>query len=160
MTETATISLDHLSSQRLKALLGLAVKPDRAGGSLPTAVAEPSEFERLLTELCRGRGESGDLLITTVCAEDTPLEVLMGIKELAKRLVAGARTESHSNAATLLYHAAVAAAVARHGANVSSLPLGERLSLCEDLAVALAGHPLGEVFRAAVERAENATAVR
>jgi hypothetical protein len=153
VTKARTIRLDHLSPLQLKTLLGLAVRPERAGEDLRTETARPSRLEGLLTDLCRGHGQSGDLLIATLSAEDTPLEVVRGVKELAKRLVAIAPTEAHRDAARVLYHSAVAAGIAHHGVNVSSRPLAEPLAVYEDLAAALAGHSLGTLFRRAVERA-------
>jgi hypothetical protein len=75
-------------------------------------VASLDEIYRLLSELCGEAEESGELLITTVCEEKTPVEVLRGIKDIAKRLHAKARSDPHRNVATLLYHAAIAAAEA------------------------------------------------
>jgi hypothetical protein len=57
------------------------------------------------------------------------------------------------NAATLLYHAAIAAAYAQHGVNVSSRPIETRRDLYEDLGNAFTGAMLGDVFRQAVDRA-------
>jgi hypothetical protein len=88
----------------------------------------------------------------TICDEQTPVEALRSIKDIAKELRIKARSETHRNAATLLYHAAIAAAYAWHGVNLSSRPIGVRCDLYEDLGVAFAGDPLGELFRRAIDR--------
>jgi len=154
MTKPSSISLDNCSVGQLKTLLGLAARPEKAGGALPTQAADTAELSRLLTELCRGKGQSGDLLLATICEAGTSLDVLRGIKEFAKQLLADASTETQRNAATVLYHAAIASGVAHHRVYLSSSPLKARVPLYEDLAAALAGEPLGAVFRAAAENTE------
>jgi hypothetical protein len=111
----------------------------------------PEQIRSLLSELC-GEEQSGDLFFFGLADSQTPLEVLRGTKEQAKTLLRKATTDQQRNAASFLYHAAVAAAYARHGVNISSRALHGRWGLYEDLATALATHPLGGVFRAAVER--------
>jgi hypothetical protein len=150
-TKTATSSLDQCSTAQLKTLLDLATRPPADGDALIREAADPNDLERILTELCAGRAESGALLLETVADRATPVDVLRGIKDLAKQLADGASSEPHRNAATLLYHAAVAAAAARHGAALSSQPLAERLDLYGELAAILGDSPLGTVFREAVE---------
>jgi hypothetical protein len=83
---------------------------------------------------------------------------LQGIKELAKSLTARAHTESERAAAALVYHAAVAAALARHARNISSRGGAGRYELYEDLAALMAGSPLGQVFREAAEVLATQTA--
>ncbi|MGH6631151.1 MAG: hypothetical protein ACREB3_15605 [Burkholderiales bacterium] len=91
-------------------------------------------------------------MLSTTCARQTPLPVLQGIKELAKSLAAKATTEPERAAATFLYHTAVAAALGRHGQNISSRPGNSRYALFEDLAAFMAGDPLGQVFQEAAEK--------
>jgi hypothetical protein len=152
MARDSSLSLGRTSPQRLRALLGLAGRSEKGSTSLTAQAAEPARLAQLLTEMAKEVGESGELLLETVATPDTPLEILRGIKELAKHLAERAPTDAHRDASTVLYHAAVAAAAGHHGVNVSSTPLGPRLVLYEDLAVALAGHPLGAVFREAICR--------
>lgn len=148
---TSSLSLDRSQPSQLKTLLGLATQVEGGGGPLPAQAADAAGLRRLLTEVCSGQGESGDLLLETVCDRDVPLEVLQGIKQLAKDIVAAAATEGQRHAATILYHAAIAAGFAWYGVNLSSRPIVDRLALYEDLAAVLAGEPLGAVFVAAVE---------
>ena len=110
------------------------------------------ELCRLLSELCGETRDSGELLLATICDEQTPVEALRSIKDIAKELRIKARSETHRNAATLLYHAAIAAAYAWHGVNLSSRLIEVRCDLYEDLGVAFAGDPLGELFRRAIDR--------
>ena len=155
MPKLSSAIIDRCTPSQLKALLSLASRPQGEPTSLFAQAANPAELSRLLTELCQGQAESGELLLHTVCAEETPIEALRGIKELAKNLLVDARTEAHRNAATLLYHAAVAAAFGHHGADISTRPIRARWTLYEDLAATLAGDPFGQVFRQAVERAAD-----
>jgi hypothetical protein len=152
MARASGVSLDGCSVHKLKALLGLGERPQHAGGTLPTRDAEATELARLLGDLCQGRGRSGDLLLASVCDAETTVDVLRGIKELAKELRSGAPSDAHRHAATVLYHAAIAAGVAHHGMNISSRAFEARVPLYEDLAAALAGEPLGALFRTALER--------
>lgn len=155
MSKPTSAVIDRCTPSQLKALLALAAGSPGERASLPAQAANPGELSRLLAELCRGKAESGELLLDIVCTEKTPIEALRGIKELAKNLLTDARTEAHRNAATFLYHAAVAAAFGRHGVNLSSRPIGARWPLYEDLATAFVGDPLGQMFRQAVDRAVN-----
>jgi hypothetical protein len=113
------------------------------------------ELCRLLSELCGEARDSGELLLTTICDEQTPVEALRSIKDIAKELRIKARGETRRTAATLLYHAAIVAAFAWHGVNLSSRPIEARCDLYEDLGNAFAGEVLGEVFRQATNRAMN-----
>ena len=158
MLKLSSAIIDRCTPSQLKALLALASRPQGEPTSLSAQAANPAELGRLLTELCQGQAESGELLLNAVCEAETPVEALRGIKELAKNLLVDARTEAHRNAATFLYHAAVAAAFGRYGVDISTRPISARWTLYEDLAATLAGHPLGEVFQQAVDRAMNAGA--
>jgi hypothetical protein len=119
---------------------------------LPSAVRNRGELNRLLTELCAGKEGSGEVLLCTVAAQETTLQALQGTKEMAKALMADLASAAHRAAATLLYHAAVAAALARFGVNISSVSQESRVALYEDLAGVLGADPLGGVFRAAADR--------
>jgi hypothetical protein len=154
MPRISSSVIDRSSASQLKTLLGLGARPPADPGSLPAQATKPEELSLVLTELCQSQDKSGDVLFSTICTAATPLETLRGIKDLAKNLLGTARIEPHRDAATFLYHATVAAAFARYGVNISSIPMERRLTLYEDLAVALAGHPVGGVFREALCRIE------
>ncbi len=152
---STTTTVDRATGEQLRTLLGLASRPPghRASTSLLATIPSLDPLRKLLTECCGAMGESGELLLATVCDEKTPLEALRGIKDIAKELRSKAQTDVHRDAATLLYHAAIAAAYAQHGVNVSSRPIETRRDLYEDLGNAFTGAMLGEVFRRAVDRA-------
>jgi hypothetical protein len=152
MTDDSQLLIDQCTADQLKALLALARGPLPDGQSPAPWAMRPAECAERLTELCKGDAASGELLLTTVSASETPLAVLDGIKELAKRLLKEAPGDAHRAAATLLYHAAVAAALANHGVNISSRASASRWPLYEDLSSVFADHPLRRVFRQAADR--------
>lgn len=156
MSDGSHSLIDRCTAAQLKELLALACGARPGGQSLLDWARRPADLARLLTELCEGEEASGEILLSTLCDPETPLAVLRGIKELAKRLLKGAKGEPQRAAATVLYHAAVAAAFARHGVNVSMRAIEARWSLYEDLAAVFAEHPLGGLFRQAAERIANA----
>jgi hypothetical protein len=155
MTKLPSTTVDQASREQLKTLLGLASRPPglRKSASLMAKAPSLDELCRLLSELCGEAREPGELLLATICDEQTPVEALRSIKDIAKELRIKARSETHRNAATLLYHAAIAAAFAWHGVNLSSRPIEVRCDLYEDLGNAFAGDVLGDAFRRAVDRA-------
>lgn len=155
MSRSSSAIIDRCPPSQLKALLALAAGPARERVPMPTQAADPRELRQLLTELCQGRTESGELLLTTISTATTPLAVLRNIKDLAKKLLDDARTEAHRHAATFLYHAAIAAAFCHHGVNLSTRPIGARGTLYADLAAGLSGDPLGQMFQQAAERAKK-----
>jgi hypothetical protein len=148
-------ALDRCSVSQLRNLLRLGVEPSGSSSSLPAEAGSTEELARLLTEFLPEEAQSGQVLLDTVCTPDAPLPVLGQVKDLAKRLVEQAPSERHRNAGRVLYHAAIAAAYARHGENISTLPVRPRLPLYEDLATVLGGEPLGGVFLRAAERASE-----
>jgi hypothetical protein len=149
-SDSATI--DDCTREQLRALLTLA-----AGGTDPqlsflAGLRPHEELVRVLGELCRGTSETGETLLTALSAGQTPLDALRGIKELAKTMLEDARAPHQRAAGMLLYHGSIAAAFARHGVNISAVSPSSRLALYEDLASALAGEALSEVFREAADR--------
>lgn len=146
-------ALDRCSVSQLRHLLRLGVEPGGSPTSLPAEVRNTAGLARLLTEFLPEEQETGQVLLDTVSQPNPPLEVLRQLKDLAKHLVDEAQNEPHQNAGRVLYHAAIAAAYARHGANISTRPIRSRVPLYEDLAAVLTGEPLGAVFLHAVERA-------
>lgn len=151
MTIITTTTIERSEPWQLKALLALAQGSGRHGDFLPAGISNRAELARHLSTLCKDSTESGEVLLSAVCERETPLGALQGLKELAKLLTKKAATEHERAAATLLYHAAVAAALARHGQNISSRSATARYALYDDLAAFMAGDPLGEVFQEAAE---------
>lgn len=152
MSEIDTGPVDHFSPRQLKALLALARGRSRGRDYLPSACASRADLVRHLSALCPHEPQSGETVLAAVCARDTPLGALEGIKELAKSLVAAAASNEQRAAATLLYHGAVAAALGHHGRNISSRSVHARYELYEDLATLLDGDSLGQVFQDAAEQ--------
>ena len=107
-------------------------------------------MEYLLTEMCAGTEQSGGALLQAVCSPDTPVEVLVEIKSVAKRLAVAAEAPAQNAAATLLYHLSVASALGRHGQNISSKDPAERLAFYKDLAAELSDDRLATIFEKAV----------
>jgi hypothetical protein len=91
-------------------------------------------------------------LLDKAAAPATTVEELADIKEQAKGFLKHAADSRHRDAATLLYHVAVAAAFVRHGAEISGRPMRKQLRLYETFAETWAGHPIGQVFREAARR--------
>jgi hypothetical protein len=145
MGDDTASSLDRLSPARVRTLLDLAAGPADMTG-LAAQAGDPPVLRRLLSELCEGEAQSAEFVLATLCTKETPLAVLRDIKGLAKQLVGVAASRAHRDAATVLYHAAIAAGVAHHATNLSSRPLEPRAPLYEELAVALAADPLGGLF--------------
>ena len=154
MGKINTTTIEHSATRQLKALLALAHAPRAQSALLPSELADSAGLARHLTALSQGSEQSGEALLSTLCNRQTPLAALQGIKELAKTLAEKAGSEVERGAATLLYHAAVAAAFGHHGHNISSRSGGARLELYDDLAALMAGDPLGRVFQEAADRLE------
>lgn len=159
MSKLTDVKIERCSREQLKVLLSLAAGRLGEGAPLQASVAGRNELEQLLGELCGEGAEAGELLLSTVCEEEVPVEVLNGIKELSKKILADAKTESHRSAATFLYHATIAAAYGCHGVNLSSRPIDVRSAFYEDLATAFADDPLGYIFRRAADRTMNIDSV-
>ena len=83
----------------------------------------------------------------------TSVTELSRMKELAKVLIRDAADDRRSReAATLLYHVAVAAALVHHDAAISGRPLRGHEPLYEMFAATWDGHPIGALFRQAAAR--------
>jgi hypothetical protein len=149
-SDSATI--DDCTREQLRALLTLAASGTDPQLSFLAGLRPHEELVRVLGELCQGTSETGETLLTALSACQTPLDALRGIKELAKTILPGSRTPLQRAAATLLYHASIAAAFARHGVAISAVSPSSRVALYEDLASALAGEALSEIFREAADR--------
>jgi len=91
-------------------------------------------------------------LLDQAAKETTTVQELASIKEQAKAFLKEAADSRHRDAATLLYHVAVASAFVRHGAEISGRPIRKQQQLYEKFAETWAGHPIGELFREAARR--------
>jgi hypothetical protein len=155
MSQSTSLLLDALDGRRLRKLLELAVRAEDHGPR-PAGTRRPPDPIAALGELLRRSGRSHQALLTAVTTTTTPLRRLRDVKEVAKQLERRAPSASHRDAAKLLYHAAVAAAFAWHGENISSRHIRSRLGLYDHLASTLHDSELAAVFRATVARASSA----
>ena len=92
-------------------------------------------------------------LLDEAVKETTTVQELAGLKEQAKGFLKEPADRRHRDAATLLYHVAVAAAFVRHGAQISGRPMRKQQPLYQQFADTWAGHPIGQLFREAARRA-------
>lgn len=91
-------------------------------------------------------------LLDLATKQTTSVQELAGIKEQAKTFLKEAADTRHREAATLLYHAAVAAAFVYHAAAISGRPMRKQQRLYERFAATWAGRPIGRLFRQAALR--------
>ena len=98
-------------------------------------------------------------LLEAAIKETTPVAELAQIKEQAKTYLKDAPDRRHREAATLLYHAAVASAFVHHSALISGRPMRKQEALYKQFADAWDGRPLGRIFREAAARALASDAV-
>jgi hypothetical protein len=150
MSDIEISVLDRCTDRQLKELLALASTNVRATRDWLLEIGETERLEHLLTEMSTGTEHSGGELLRAVCSADTPVEVLVEIKSIAKRLAVAAEAPAQNAAATLLYHLSVASALAHHARNISSRDPAERLPLYKDLAAELSDDQLAAVFEKAI----------
>jgi hypothetical protein len=134
-----TANLESLSGSQVKALL-------RVASESPLA-----DVEHLL-------GEHAELLATAM-EQTTPVQELTRIKDIAKVLIENAEDGARREAARLLYHVSVAAAIVRHGAAISGRPMQKQRPVYQSLAAAWGGSTIGQLFDEAAARV-NATIPR
>jgi hypothetical protein len=118
-----------------------------------------SQVKALLVVAAKSRRASADPyadLLEVAAQPTTPVQELTSIKERAKVLIGEAADTRHRDAATLLYHAAVAAAFVHHGAEISGRPMHKQQTVYERFAEKFAGQPLGRLFREAASRVARA----
>ena len=85
-------------------------------------------------------------------ARTTAVPELIEIKNRAKGLLKIADARPDRDAATLLYHAAVAAAFVHHAAAISRRPMRRQLTIYKRFAAAWRGQPIGNLFHEAAIR--------
>jgi hypothetical protein len=108
----------------------------------------PSQVKALLL-VASDAGLASDVerLLDAATAEGTSLDELVRLKERAKAIIADASDARGREAARVLYHAAVAAALVRHGQAISGRLARKQRTQYEALAGAWAGHALEQLFR-------------
>jgi len=119
VAETAESMVHEFSARQIRDLLSLAAGSGDEREWL-VEVADRDLMESLLSEMCGTNVESAAGLIDSVCSPDSPVEVLIAAKDLAKSLAAKVEEGARLGAVTLLYHLSIASALAYHGQNISS----------------------------------------
>jgi hypothetical protein len=157
MPDTEISMLDHCSDRQLKELLALACSDVKATRDWLLEIGDFQRMDELLSDMCAGGGPSGSALLRAVCSADTPVETLVEIKGVAKRLSVAAEAPAQNAAATLLYHLAVASALGHHARNISSKDPADRLPLYKDLAAELSDDEMAAIFEKASDRIASAT---
>ena len=142
----------RLSAMQTQRLLALASLPGDQEQSWLIEAGDSHLLAMLLTEMCRESGQSGMALIEAVCAPDTTIEVLRGVKDLAKRLAMDAKDQRRRGAAGLLYHLAMASAFGYHQVNLSSIGAAAPVHLYRELVEGISDDALVTVFEKAIKR--------
>ena len=120
-----------------------------------------AQVRALLIVASKSRGRSVQPyaeLLETATKETTPVAELVQIKDLAKGYLRDATDRRHREAATLVYHVAVAAAFVHHGAMISGRPMRKQWRVYEQFAAVWEGRPIGHIFREAAARVAAAEA--
>lgn len=145
-------SVDDCGPAQLKTLLSLA-RPRRKPSIVAPFRGHPEMLLGLLAEFASGGDGLGVDFLAAVTSGQTPLAALSRLKEVAKVLHSRQSDSVTRDAATVLYHAIIAAALVSHGTNISTRPLKYRATLYGELADLLETHALGRIFKRACELA-------
>jgi hypothetical protein len=148
MPRAVSRSSNNLGARNLRSLLSLGLEIGTDIQSIPGRSTSPAKLMKMLTTGTLKSGHDSEELLAEILSPTTSLLALYRLKEVAKRLIDD-ETGSRSEAATLLYLAAIAQGLARHGKNISSVAPTTRTRQFGKLAEWFAGGPLGSVFRAA-----------
>lgn len=154
MTDEIESLISGASTEQLRRLLALAKPQAQATDAVIAALADPAELAGVLEELVPGSG-AGERWVATLMQPAATLTDLQDLRERAKKLSSEAKRAGHIEgqaAADLLYHAAVVCAYLRHGATISTRPLGERRKLYAQLAEWLESGPLAQLFAEIVRK--------
>jgi len=145
--------MSSLTGSRLRALLLAALESPTEDGMHVDGAAGASQK---LAALGRRLGAPGEGLLEEAMAPTASVPDLARIKEAAKLLLAKAERNDDREAAFLLYQVAAAAALTRHGIEISSRPAEDQRQQYESLATRHAGFALGDLFRRAADRMHKA----
>ena len=156
MPDTKTTMIDNFNVRQLRELLALGMSRPETATDWLIEIGDWDRLEAFLTEMCVGAEQSGTALLETVSSADTTLDMIVAVKDLAKRLPTKAKDKPQKAAATLLYHLSVASALGHHNRNISSRDPAEQLPLYKELAEELSGNELAAVFAMAIGRIRSA----
>jgi hypothetical protein len=152
MPDTKNSLIDNFNARQLSELLALGTNLPETATDWLLDVGDWERLEALLTDMSTGEEQSGTALLETVSSPDTTLEMLVVVKDIAKRLATKAKDKPQKAAATLLYHLSVAAALGHCGQTISSRDPAEQLPLYGELAEELSDDELAAVFARAIGR--------
>jgi hypothetical protein len=138
--------MTSLTASQVKALLIVASEDSRPAEATDV---DAIEVNRTIARMTAANGPAEATLFESVVRDATPVEELTRIKELAKALIAQADDVAGREAARLLYHAAVAAALVHHDARISGRTVEKQQDLYRAYADKWDSHPLGALFRSA-----------
>jgi hypothetical protein len=138
------------SSTQLRRLISLANERPQTTEAVIPRLADPTELAILLDQIAPASAAVGDRLVAAVLDPATPLAGLEIAHREARELIKRAQSVTERAAAELLYHAAVAAAYARHKENIASRPIETRRTLYARLAGLLNAGPLADLFRSTI----------
>jgi hypothetical protein len=145
--------LDSCSSGQLAMLLALAERGSIAARSLRPLSRSRDELQEMLARCSVGSHGTATAVIAMLTDPSTPLESHSEVKRDAKRQLREASAgKEQEEVLTLVYHAAIAAALLMHDTVISSRPPDERLALYEDFADVFAGTPVGLLFQKTAEK--------
>jgi hypothetical protein len=150
MTDRIDSVVIGASAVQLRRLISLANQRPQTTEAVIPRLADPTELAILLDEIAPAAVLIGDRLVSAVLDPATPLEGLETVRREARELIKRAQSVTQRAAAELLYHAAVAAAYVRHGANIASRPIDIRRTLYERLAGLLSSGPVADIFRSTI----------
>jgi hypothetical protein len=149
-----TARLESLTGTQMKALLVVASESRQSSAEALKKGADADQA--LLDEMTRAHAGSNAGLLEKASNEATDVAELIRIKDLAKDLIKESDDSRQREAARLLYHVAVAAAVVHHAESISGRSRQKQQLLFEKLAAAWAGHTIGQLFADASERTAGA----
>jgi hypothetical protein len=149
--------LDACKPGQLLSLLHLVSNQGVPASATRTGAAGNPQLGKKLRELCARSGYDGPDLLEQAAHPESSVEQLREVMLSAQTLAAEAADEQQWQAASFLYHLAIAAALARHHVNISTRTLDSRVGIYEDFASSLLEDPLGGIFRDAADRARSSS---
>jgi uncharacterized membrane protein len=155
MTDKLEALVAGASTLQLRRLVSLAADGPVSVENIIPVLAEPRELALRLSGIGQPAGADGTALVATVLDERASLDDLRSVHRAARSLIEKAEGPVERAAAELLYHAAVAAAFARHRAGIAERPIEQRRDLYAGLASQLGSGPLAQLFALAVDKSTN-----
>jgi hypothetical protein len=150
----SSTALSAFTNSHVKALLKLAAQSPKRPDD-PHVNDRVAKVEQLLAECAATHGTPRAGLLEHAALWTTSLDELRQLKNLAKIFFNDAADNRHKNAALLLYHVAGAAALSRHGVDISNQPWAERRLLYKRLEASFGTRSIGEIFRQALDAAPS-----